>query len=397
MCALHMLAVFAFAIDPWEGLCSEVSSGEFFMAVDDECSTKEDGSCALHALQHRQEVLSTAAGDAPKCKATSFTLTYGKRSGLFALPGEATEGDSIDQKCTFGDYTYPYGSVRFSCQGSNWHYASDSCSACEATTLSVPRGNASGSIDMPTGRKEGAEVKLPCSSIDYHGQAPYRSGLATFACQEGKWVLSSQRCASCAAVNFKLTYGTDQGTFDLPDSESPGSIAERPCNFDKSSYAMGAVKFECTASGWSYHSDTCAVCSATTLTLTQGNHSGEFKLPVSHVEGDKFKLPCTSFSNGDGPAYRHGRMTFACQQGNWTLSSQTCSACAKKKFRVAYGTDTGKFVLSSALNDGEIVAKPCEFGERKYSKGAVKFECSAGRWHLQAVTCKDQELKHSKS
>eukprot|EP00440_Ansanella_granifera_P018492 gb/GFBE01020082.1/.p1 GENE.gb/GFBE01020082.1/~~gb/GFBE01020082.1/.p1 ORF type:complete len:524 (+),score=86.79 gb/GFBE01020082.1/:1-1572(+) len=354
------------------------------LVVDDECSAGFE-HCGLNAVQLGGRRLSgTAQHRAPEetsCLATSFTLTYGLQSGVFALPGGASEGDEVDEACAFDGYTFALGTVKFACKDGHWHYKSDTCAACNATTFALSTNNDTGHIALPVGMFEGAELKLPCAKAAWKSEVAYGHGLATFACQGGQWVLSNQTCAVCGHTDFKLDYGRDTGTFSLPRASSEGFIVERPCKFDDKEFPKGVVRFACTSSGWNYSGSTCSACDSTSLAVNDGNFSGAFDLPTGTSEGQVLHLPCSQ------PTYKYGSATFTCRDGQWEFSNQTCAVCRHSSFKLKYGSDIGLFALPDGETEGLRIERPCNLEEKSYPFGAVNFACTSAGWSYQGDTC----------
>eukprot|EP00930_Biecheleria_cincta_P031760 TRINITY_DN22024_c0_g1_i1.p1 TRINITY_DN22024_c0_g1~~TRINITY_DN22024_c0_g1_i1.p1 ORF type:complete len:511 (-),score=36.05 TRINITY_DN22024_c0_g1_i1:183-1715(-) len=326
------------------------------------------------------------------CGATKFTLRYGEALGIFNLPRAASEHTTVDRPCAFGDSSYPLGQVNFACKAHGWSYDSNDCAVCPATTLQILRHGSTGSFELPIGRSEGDEVPMSCASLTSHGTRHYKYGQLIFACRAGQWIAANDNCTMCRKQVFRLRYGEHVGLFPLPNSSTEGVETEHSCEFGNQSYPFGKVQFSCRAGGWSYKTNTCAVCPGTNFSIRHGDSESNFTLPRTMDTGVKLHKAC----NFSGKVYP-GVVKFACGPQGWALVQNRCSACGRvRSFQVRYGDHAGNFSLPRASSEGELIERPCTFGGKRYASGSVQFGCHQGRWQLDAVTCHDGVL-HSKS
>lgn len=407
---------------------SGVGAAAAALGEDDECS--QDEVCALQALQLRRsvgraarglqdglraeaeelEALETALGgyavqvplDLPQrpagenrtepagetCRMTALKLRYGAQVGVFGLPGNASVGTLVRHSCEFEGATYPHGEVTFECRSDRWHYKSDDCALCPDASLPIEAAGASGVVSLKRATRAGQLAEARCRGLK-GDRAAYRYGTLSFACQEnGTWALENETCSVCPASKFNLSYGGDPGLFELPPAPLEGMQVERPCSFQRQKFPVGSVKFSCEAGAWKFASDSCATCTATNLTVKDGDAEGVFELPRTTSMGGSFWRPCTFGSR----SYKWGSVNFECGEKGWTFTNLTCAACpASKPFNVTYGADVGVFQLPSAASEGEVNDSPCVFGATNYSSGVVRFVCQESQWHLRTVTCVDGE------
>lgn len=326
------------------------------------------------------------------CGATKFSLRFGTALGVFKLPRAASENTTVDRPCAFGNSSYPLGQVKFACKAHGWSYDSNDCAVCPATTLRISRLGSTGSFKLPTGRSEGDEVPMSCASLTSSGTRHYKYGQLTLVCTAGQWMAARDNCTICRKQVFRLRYGEHVGRFALPNSSTEEVESEHPCKFGNQSYPFGNVQFSCTAAGWSYKANTCAVCPDKNFSIRHGDSETNFTLPSTMHTGLKLGKAC----NFSGKVYL-GVVKFACGSQGWALVKNGCSACGQvKSFQVSYGDQVGNFSLPDATSEGELMERPCTFGGKRYASGSVKFGCHQGRWQLDAVTCHDGVL-HSKS
>uniref|UniRef100_A0A7S0BDC7 Sushi domain-containing protein n=1 Tax=Pyrodinium bahamense TaxID=73915 RepID=A0A7S0BDC7_9DINO len=350
-------------------------------AEDDECLGPLPGaSDDVVALQ-----LVTAAAKArdEQCQEGSFQMTFGEDAGTFAVPGNTDAGTLVHFPCKFGDTMFPHGQLTFECRADGWHYKSLNCSMCPATSLPVATGSLTGSFDLPSSLKVGEKAELTCKGMRA-GQDVYRYGVISFTCQrDGGWAFEEETCAVCWHGDMNVTYGGDWGVFPLPLATGDGEEVLHPCEFKREKFPYGSIKFVCQAGAWKYAGDTCAVCTATNLTVEHGGHRGTYELPRASGTGTKMQKPCAF----GGTTYQWGAVDFECREGGWVVFNDTCAACAMTKFRVTHGEDEGMFELPRAATDGEVHDEACVFGEKSYASGVVRFACEAGKWNLKTVTC----------
>eukprot|EP00418_Pyrodinium_bahamense_P059432 CAMPEP_0179186566 /NCGR_PEP_ID=MMETSP0796-20121207/92539_1 /TAXON_ID=73915 /ORGANISM="Pyrodinium bahamense, Strain pbaha01" /LENGTH=257 /DNA_ID=CAMNT_0020890567 /DNA_START=42 /DNA_END=813 /DNA_ORIENTATION=+ len=256
---------------------------------------------------------------------------------------------------------FPHGQLTFECRADGWHYKSLNCSMCPATSLPVATGSLTGSFDLPSSLKVGEKAELTCKGMRA-GQDVYRYGVISFTCQrDGGWAFEEETCAVCWHGDMNVTYGGDWGVFPLPLATGDGEEVLHPCEFKREKFPYGSIKFVCQAGAWKYAGDTCAVCTATNLTV---EHTGQ--QTAECFQDGHAGVEALAFGGT-----KYGEVDFECREGGWVVFNDTCAACAMTKFRVTHGEDEGMFELPRAATDGEVHDEACVFGEKSYASGVV--------------------------
>mmetsp|Transcript_38953 Transcript_38953/g.61638 ORF Transcript_38953/g.61638 Transcript_38953/m.61638 type:complete len:320 (-) Transcript_38953:30-989(-) len=269
---------------------------------------------------------------------------------------------------------------------------------CVFTTYSVGvNGNDApyGKFILPVGQV-GAVEERPCV---FRGQS-YQEGVMKFVCKDAEWVFSQHSCKGlqnvtdqCEYTTHKFTLHGHEGKFKLPLSNS-GAIEERPCEFEGESYSDGNVRFVCADSKWKLDSHTCShpvsgACPPTGYDLKISGFEGKFQLPRG--QNGTLRMESCAFKD---KSFARGELKFLCQDYKWKFTGHSCTdqpvgGCASTKFTVTVNKHPGVFQLPNSP-DGQQRETPCEFEDKTYTKGVVKFLCSGGKWSFDESTCSDE-------